>query len=144
MAKELLKRSELSYEKLAEIDAKRPELTPVEAEEVEIQVKYEGYIKLQEAQVEKFKKMERKLIPEDLNPYTDESVEALNNAKNAVVRDYTILQQDKVNEMATNINNAIQALEKKPPVLQIALGSTGLLGIVALIISKLKEPKKMI
>ena len=52
-----------------------------------------------------------------------ESVEALNNAKNAVVRDYTILQQDKVNEMATNINNAIQALEKKPPVLQIALGT---------------------
>ena len=84
------------------------------------------------------------LIPEDLNPYTDESVEALNNAKNAVVRDYTILQQDKVNEMATNINNAIQALEKKPPVLQIALGSTGLLGIIALIIGKRREPKKMI
>ena len=63
---DLLKRSELSYEKLAEIDAKRPELTPVEAEEVEIQVKYEGYIKLQEAQVEKFKKLEKKKIPEDI------------------------------------------------------------------------------
>ena len=36
-------------------------------EEVEIQVKYEGYIKMQEAQVEKFKKMEKKLIPEDLD-----------------------------------------------------------------------------
>ena len=63
---DLLKRSELSYEKLAEIDTKRPELTPVEAEEVEIQVKYEGYIKLQEAQVEKFKKLEKKKIPEDI------------------------------------------------------------------------------
>ena len=63
---DLLKRSELNYEKLAEIDLNRPELTPVEAEEVEIQVKYEGYIKLQEAQVEKFKKLEKKKIPEDI------------------------------------------------------------------------------
>lgn len=63
---DLLKRSELNYELLKEIDNDRPELTPVEAEEVEIQVKYEGYIKLQEAQVEKFKKLEKKKIPEDI------------------------------------------------------------------------------
>ena len=63
---DLLKRSELNYEKLKEIDLNRPELTPVEAEEVEIQVKYEGYIKLQEAQVEKFKKLEKKKIPDDI------------------------------------------------------------------------------
>ena len=50
---DLLKRSELNYEKLKEIDINRPELSAVEAEEVEIQVKYEGYIKLQEAQVDK-------------------------------------------------------------------------------------------
>ena len=52
---ELLKRTELDYEKLASIDPERPELTLQEKEEVEIQVKYEGYIKMQEAQVEKFK-----------------------------------------------------------------------------------------
>ena len=63
---DLLKRSELNYELLKEIDKDRPELSPVEAEEVEIQVKYEGYIKLQEAQVEKFKKLEKKKIPEDI------------------------------------------------------------------------------
>ena len=63
---DLLKRTELNYEKLKEIDCKRPELTDVEAEEVEIQVKYEGYIKLQEAQVEKFRKLEKKKIPEDI------------------------------------------------------------------------------
>ena len=63
---DLLKRSELSYEKLAEIDENRPELTPVEAEEVEIQVKYKGYIRLQEEQVEKFKKLESKMIPENI------------------------------------------------------------------------------
>lgn len=63
---DLLKRSELNYKKLAKIDKNRPNLTFVEAEEVEIQVKYEGYIKLQEAQVEKFKKLEKKKIPEDI------------------------------------------------------------------------------
>ena len=64
---ELLKRTELDYEKLASIDPERPELTLQEKEEVEIQVKYEGYIKMQEEQVEKFKKMETKLLPEDID-----------------------------------------------------------------------------
>ena len=63
---DLLKRSELNYEILSEIDKNRPQLSAVEAEEVEIQVKYEGYIKLQEAQVEKFKKLEKKKIPENI------------------------------------------------------------------------------
>ena len=64
---ELLKRTELDYNKLAPIDENRPELTLQEKEEVEIQIKYEGYIKMQEAQVEKFKKLERKLLPEELD-----------------------------------------------------------------------------
>ena len=64
---ELLKRTELDYDKLASIDLERPELTLQEREEVEIQVKYEGYIKMQEEQVEKFKKMETKLLPEDID-----------------------------------------------------------------------------
>ena len=64
---ELLKRTELTYNALEPIDTERPELELAEKEEVEIQIKYEGYIKLQEEQVEKFKKMEKKLIPEDIN-----------------------------------------------------------------------------
>ena len=64
---ELLKRTELTYEALGLIDKERPELKQAEKEEVEIQIKYEGYIKLQEEQVKKFKKMEKKLIPEDIN-----------------------------------------------------------------------------
>ena len=64
---ELLKRTELDYEKLAPIDENRPELTLQEKEEVEIQVKYEGYIKMQEAQVEKFKKLETKMLPENID-----------------------------------------------------------------------------
>lgn len=64
---ELLKRTELNYEKLTKIDHNRPKLSKQEIEEVEIQIKYEGYIKMQEAQVEKFKKLESKLLPEDLD-----------------------------------------------------------------------------
>ena len=64
---ELLKRTELDYDKLAEIDVDRPILTKQEKEEVEIQIKYEGYIKMQEAQVEKFKKLESKLLPENID-----------------------------------------------------------------------------
>ena len=45
----------------------KTKMTEEEKKEVEIQVKYEGYIKLEEAQVEKFKKMEKKLLPEDLD-----------------------------------------------------------------------------
>ena len=64
---ELLKRTELDYEKLAEIDDERPELSRQEKEEVEIQIKYEGYIKMQEAQVEKFRKLESKILPDDID-----------------------------------------------------------------------------
>ena len=64
---ELLKRAEITYDSLAIIDKNRPELGEQVKEEVEIQVKYNGYIKMQEEQVEKFKKMEKKLLPEDLD-----------------------------------------------------------------------------
>ena len=64
---DLIKRTELSYEKLVEIDPQRPELSKQEIDEIGIQLKYEGYIKLQQAQVEKFKKLEEKLIPNDIN-----------------------------------------------------------------------------
>ena len=64
---ELLKRTELTYKDLEEIDENRPELDLAVKEEVEIQVKYEGYIKMEEEQVEKFKKMENKKIPEGID-----------------------------------------------------------------------------
>ena len=64
---ELLKRTELDYDKLAPIDEKRPKLDIQEAKEAEIQIKYEGYIKMQEEQVEKFEKLERKILPENID-----------------------------------------------------------------------------
>ncbi len=64
---ELIKRTELNYEKLKMIDKDRPQLTYQEKQEVDIQIKYEGYIKLQEEQVEKFRKLESKILPENLD-----------------------------------------------------------------------------
>ena len=64
---ELLKRTELTYDALKEIDENRPELSIAEKEEVEIQIKYEGYIKMEEEQVEKFKKLENKKLSEDID-----------------------------------------------------------------------------
>ena len=71
---ELLKRPEVTYKALREIDEEMPFLTKQEAEEVEIQLKYEGYIKMQEAQVEKFKKLETKLLPEDIDYETVQGI----------------------------------------------------------------------
>lgn len=64
---DLLKRTELNYDKLKEIDKNRPDLCEMEKKQVEIQIKYEGYIKLQEGQVEKFKKLEQKILPREID-----------------------------------------------------------------------------
>ena len=63
---ELLKRTEIRYKDLDQIDENMPELSAQEKEEVEIQIKYEGYIKMEEEQVAKFKKMESKTLSEDI------------------------------------------------------------------------------
>jgi tRNA uridine 5-carboxymethylaminomethyl modification enzyme len=64
---ELLRRPEINYEDLKEIDQSRPELSHAVKEQVSISVKYEGYIKRQLMQVEQFKKLEKKKIPADIN-----------------------------------------------------------------------------
>ena len=64
---ELICRPEFSYESLAEIDNDRKELPKDVIEQVEITIRYEGYINRQERQVEQFKKLEKKLIPVDIN-----------------------------------------------------------------------------
>ncbi|MEE0769231.1 MAG: tRNA uridine-5-carboxymethylaminomethyl(34) synthesis enzyme MnmG [Clostridia bacterium] len=64
---DLLKRTELTYESLNEIDENRPEIDEDVGNEVEIQLKYEGYIRLQEDQVKKFEKLERKVLTDDID-----------------------------------------------------------------------------
>ena len=64
---ELIRRPELSYEKLEEIDENRPELPQDVREQVDINIKYDGYIRRQMRQVEQFRKLENKKIPENIN-----------------------------------------------------------------------------
>ncbi|MDR0287419.1 MAG: tRNA uridine-5-carboxymethylaminomethyl(34) synthesis enzyme MnmG, partial [Clostridiales bacterium] len=65
--KELLKRPELKYSYLSDLDPERPgDLSEEEAEQVEINVKYEGYIEIQKREVEQFKKLEKLKLPVDL------------------------------------------------------------------------------
>ena len=85
---ELVKRPELNYFMLTELDDKRPKLPYDVQEQVNINIKYEGYIKLQMQQVAQFKKLENKKIPEDfdyslVNSLRKEAVQKLNQRKPA-------------------------------------------------------------
>ena len=64
---ELIRRPELSYEKLAPVDSERESLPDDVKEQVNINIKYEGYIKRQMSQVEQFRKLESRRIPEDID-----------------------------------------------------------------------------
>ncbi len=63
----LIKRPELSYEKLKEVDFERPELPLDVREQVNVAIKYEGYIANQMTQIKQFRKLEKKLLPADIN-----------------------------------------------------------------------------
>lgn len=85
---ELVKRPELNYFMLTELDDKRPKLPYDVQEQVNINIKYEGYIKRQMQQVAQFKKLENKKIPEDfdyslVNSLRKEAVQKLNQRKPA-------------------------------------------------------------
>ncbi len=83
---ELLKRPEVTYENMEEIDSARRELTSHAKTQLEVQIKYEGYIAKQMAQIEKFKKLENKALDENLD-YSQmeglrlEAVQKLNQLK---------------------------------------------------------------
>ena len=93
---ELLKRTELTYAALAEIDVDRPVLPDDVMEEVEIVVKYEGYIRMQEAQVESFKKLEKKLIPDDIDYDDVKGIRIEARQKLGKVRPYSIGQASRI------------------------------------------------
>ena len=87
---ELVKRPKLDYEKLSELDRDRPLLSAEVREQVNIEIKYEGYIKRQYQQVEQYKKLEGKRLPEDFD-YSQvkslrrEAVQKLNKVQPATI-----------------------------------------------------------
>ena len=93
---ELIRRPELSYEKLAEIDENRPEIPFDVIEQVNINIKYDGYIKRQMRQVEQFKKMESRKIPNNIDYDKIESlrIEAIQKLKE--IRPLSIGQASRI------------------------------------------------
>ena len=93
---ELLKRTEITYKSLAQIDKNRPELDRQVTEEVEIMVKYDGYIEMQKRQVEGFKKLEKKLLPEDLDYNTIKGIRLEARQKLNKFKPYSIGQASRI------------------------------------------------
>ena len=93
---ELIRRPELSYEILASVDKMRPELKYDVAEQVNINIKYEGYIKRQKKQVEQFKKLEKKRIPADINYEEVQSLRLEAKQKLSQIRPASIGQASRI------------------------------------------------
>ena len=93
---ELIRRPELSYDKLKEIDEDRPDLPWDVAEQVNINIKYEGYIKRQMKQVEQFKKMENRKIPENIDYNEIQSLRIEAKQKLSQIRPASIGQASRI------------------------------------------------
>ena len=93
---DLIRRPELSYEILASVDKMRPELKYDVAEQVNINIKYKGYIKRQKKQVEQFKKLEKKRIPADINYEEVQSLRLEAKQKLSQIRPASIGQASRI------------------------------------------------
>lgn len=93
---ELIRRPELSYEVIGPIDKDRKELPRDVVEQVNINIKYEGYIKRQLKQVEQFKKLEAKVIPEDINYDEVHSLRLEAKQKLSLVRPHSVGQASRI------------------------------------------------
>jgi len=93
---ELLKRPELSYDKLGDIDDGRPDLPADVMEQVNIELKYDGYIKRQMRQVEQFNKLENKKIPEDIDYHKVYSLRKEAEQKLSEIRPASVGQASRI------------------------------------------------
>ena len=110
---ELIRRPELSYEKIRSIDPQRPCLSEAIQEQVDIQIKYEGYISRQLRQVEQFKKLERKRIPENIDYEKVGSLRLEARQKLSALRPVSIGQASRISGVSpADISVLIIYLEK--------------------------------
>lgn len=93
---DLIKRPELTYDKLAEIDRERPILSAEVREQVNIRIKYEGYISQQLKQVEQFQKLENRLLPLDLDYETIQGLRLEARQKLNLVRPENLGQASRI------------------------------------------------
>lgn len=93
---ELLKRPQLTYENLAPFDKNRPDLPYEIFEQVEIEIKYEGYIKRQQAQIDEMRRLEKKLIPADMDYHAISGLRLEAAEKLAKIRPASIGQASRI------------------------------------------------
>ena len=93
---DLLRRPGIHYDELAPFDPARPALTAAEAEQVELNVKYEGYIRRQEKQVEELRRMERRTLPPDIDYAAIEGLRLEAREKLAAVRPADLGQASRI------------------------------------------------
>lgn len=110
---ELLKRPELSYDKIREIDEQRPDLPSDVAEQVNIELKYDGYIKRQMRQVEQFNKLENKRIPSTINYHDIYSLRKEAEQKLSEIRPASVGQASRISGVSpADISVLLVYLEK--------------------------------
>ena len=93
---DLLRRPQVSYANIAPFDPERPELSPAVTDEVEIQIKYAGYLTRQEKQVEEFRKEEARLLPDDLDYAAIPGLRLEAREKLAAIRPVSIGQAGRI------------------------------------------------
>ena len=93
---DLLRRPQVSYADIAPFDPERPDLSPAVTDEVEIQIKYAGYLTRQEKQVEEFKKEEARLLPDDLDYAAIPGLRLEAREKLAAIRPVSIGQAGRI------------------------------------------------
>lgn len=110
---ELLKRPELTYSSLERVDDEMPKLAQHEITQLEVQIKYEGYIGKQLAQIERFKRLEKKQIPEGINYLEIDGLRIEARQKLDAIRPMSIGQASRISGVSpADINVLLIYLEK--------------------------------
>lgn len=111
---ELLKRPEITYRALAEIDPERPELSDHEITQLEVSVKYDGYIGKQLAQIEKFKKLENRKLSEDIDYSSIDGLRIEAKQKLDAMKPVSVGQASRISGVSpADINVLLIYLEKE-------------------------------
>lgn len=93
---ELIKRPQISYDDLAPFDTERPNLPPEIFEQVEIELKYEGYIKRQQAQINEMRRLEVKLLPKDIDYNAIDGLRLEAREKLSKIRPHSVGQASRI------------------------------------------------
>ena len=110
---ELLKRPEVTYENLSEVDPERPVLSYHTVSQLEVMIKYSGYIDKQMKQIEKFRKLEEKRLPENLDYLNLEGLRIEARQKLDAIRPVSVGQASRISGVSpADINVLLIHLEK--------------------------------